>query len=155
MSPMVAQRVATPSVLGDVFRTRSDLNRMLDSLFSDASQSMTGWAPPVSVAETADELLITVELPGMRQDDIEVTTEGGRLTISGQKETRHWVTTGDEPTYHLDERTFGKFERSFALPRTVNPDGISARFQDGLLLISLPKAEEAKPRRVEIKSDTR
>jgi len=153
MFPVVAQRVATPSVLGDVFRTRSELNRMFDSLFSEVGQSMTGWGPAVSIAETADELYITVELPGLRQEHIEVTTEGGRLTISGQKEPRQWTSNGHEATIHLDERAYGKFERSFNLPRTVNPEGIQARFEDGLLLITLPKVEAAKPRRVEIRTD--
>ena len=107
------------------------------------------WAPPVSVAETADELIFTAELPGLSEDDVQIEIENDVLTISGEKSEEH--TEGEEErNYHLWERTYGSFRRSFTLPRAVRSEQATAEFENGVLEIRLPKSAEAKGRRIEI-----
>jgi HSP20 family protein len=101
------------------------------------------------VRETKDAIEVVAELPGMRPEDVEVNIENNVLSISGEKKQEITEGNGDGE-YHLVERRSGRFERSFTLPRTVDAGRISARFDNGLLTVSLPKAEAAKPRRVEI-----
>ncbi len=113
------------------------------------AQGMGLWAPAVDVRETNDEIHVMAELPGLKPEDVSVTVENGVLTISGEK--KHEVQEGkEEGNYYLFERRYGRFERSFTLPRTVNADQVNARFRDGVLTIVLPKAEEARPRKVQI-----
>jgi HSP20 family protein len=103
----------------------------------------------VNVEEAADELLLTAELPGMLYEDISLDIENNILTIRGEKrETRDEADEGRK--YHVSERTYGSFHRSFTLPRTVEADSIEARFDNGVLTVRLPKAPEAKSRSIEI-----
>ena len=107
------------------------------------------WVPPVSVEERSDEIILTAELPGMNGDAVEITLENNVLTISGEKrESREEGEEGGR--YHLVERSFGSFRRSFTLPRTVRGEGITAGFDNGLLTVRLPKAEEAVSRKIEV-----
>ena len=107
------------------------------------------WIPPVSVEERSDEILLTAELPGMTEDAVEITLENNVLTISGEKrESREEGENGGK--YHLVERSFGSFRRSFTLPRTVRGEGITADFDNGLLTVRLPKADEALSRKIEV-----
>lgn len=105
--------------------------------------------PAVSVEERDREILLTAELPGMTDDSVEITLENNVLTITGEKRDAR---EEGEPSgkYHLAERSFGAFRRSFALPRTVRADGITAEFDHGLLTVRLPKAEEAVSRKIEV-----
>ncbi|MCY4399185.1 MAG: Hsp20/alpha crystallin family protein [Gemmatimonadetes bacterium] len=105
--------------------------------------------PPVNVEERAGEILLTSELPGMTGDSVEIDLENNVLTISGEKrDTREEGESGGK--FHLVERTFGSFRRSFTLPRTVRADGITAEFDNGLLTVRLPKAEKAVSRKIEV-----
>jgi len=123
--------------------------RLFDGAGVRPFNGTTLWAPQVNVAETADELVFTVELPGMSQDQVSVELEQNVLTISGEKVEER--TEGEEEQkYHLWERTYGSFRRSFTLPRPVNADEAAARFENGVLEIRLPKAPEAKGRKIEI-----
>ncbi len=127
-------------------------NRM-NRLFSDSGPGnltyASNWAPPVSVEEKGGEILLTAELPGMAEDAVEINLENNVLTISGEKhESREEGEQGGK--YHLVERSFGSFRRSFTLPRTVRADGITADFENGLLTVRLPKAEEAVSRKIEV-----
>jgi HSP20 family protein len=142
-------RAEVPSAWNDLFQTRREIDRVFDRLAGGAG-SMTGpWMPVVDVRETKDALEVVAELPGLRLEDVEVNIENNILSISGEKKQE--VTEGSpEAEYHLVERRCGRFERSFTLPRTVDAGKISARFENGLLTVHLPKAEAAKPRRVEI-----
>lgn len=107
------------------------------------------WVPPVSVEERDHEIHLTAELPGMNDDSVEITLENNVLTISGEK--REAREEGEASgRYHLVERSFGAFRRSFTLPRTVRADGITADFEHGLLTVRLPKAEEAVSRKIEV-----
>lgn len=107
------------------------------------------WSPPVSVSESKDELLLTAELPGMKGDDISIELENNVLTVSGHKleESRE---DDEERNYHVYERSFGSFSRSFTLPRTVDGNGIVATFDNGVLTVTLPKVAEAKGRKIAI-----
>ena len=123
------------------------LSRLFDdSFFSDRAGR---WMPPVTVSETKDELLLTAELPGMSEDDISIELENNVLTVGGEKtEVRE---EGEEDRkYHVYERSFGAFTRSFTLPRTVDGSSIVATFDNGILTVKLPKVPEAKGRRIEI-----
>ena len=105
----------------------------------------------VDVRATNDAIEVLAELPGLRAEDVEVNVENNVLTIAGEKK-QEVSEENAEAEYHLVERRCGRFERSFTLPRTVTADAIGARFEHGLLTVTLPKAEAAKPRRVEIRT---
>jgi HSP20 family protein len=142
-------RAETPSLWNDLFSTRRDVDRVFDRFFTQAGSMAGPWVPVVDVRETKDAIEVLAELPGLRAEDLEVNVENNVLTIAGEKKQE--VSEGDaDAEYHLVERRCGRFERSFTLPRTVKADAIGARFEHGLLTITLPKAEAAKPRRVAI-----
>lgn len=108
-------------------------------------------APEADVVERENEIGVMLEMPGMKPEDINIDLDNNVLTISGEKHEER--TEGDErSTWHLSERRYGKFSRSFVLPRDVEPDGIQARFEDGVLNISVPKSERARRRRIEVQN---
>lgn len=105
------------------------------------------WSPAVEVRELDDELLVTAELPGMMKDDVEVELEKNVLTIRGEKKDEK---EADEKDRYLYERYYGAFQRSFSLPVPVDAARVRAEFKDGVLKIHLPKAPEAKGKKIEI-----
>lgn len=105
--------------------------------------------PNADVMETKDEIQVLTELPGMRPEDVEVSLEDNVLTISGEK-TQERREEDRESRWHLSERRYGRFSRSFVLPREVEQDRIEARFENGVLHVSIPKSERVKPRRIEV-----
>jgi HSP20 family protein len=107
-------------------------------------------APRADVVETEDEIRVVVELPGMTAEDIDLDLENNVLTISGEKQEER--DEGDENTWHLSERRYGKFSRSFVLPRDVKQDRIEASFENGVLQVTVPKSEKARRRRIEIRA---
>jgi HSP20 family protein len=134
------------------WRDFDEVTNRLARLFDDVNVRRGNggiWAPPVSVAETADELIFTAELPGLSEDDVSIEIENDVLTISGEK-TEERTEGEEERSYHLWERSYGSFRRSFTLPRAVNPGDATAEFENGVLEVRLPKAAEAKGRRIEI-----
>ncbi|MDH3272190.1 MAG: Hsp20/alpha crystallin family protein [Gemmatimonadota bacterium] len=140
-------RRPTYSNWSDLDDSMSRLSRFFDDSFLSTREGR--WMPPVSVSETKDELVLNAELPGMSEKDISIDLENNVLTISGEKnEVRE---EGDEERrYHVYERSFGAFNRSFTLPRTVNPSDIRATFENGILNVRMPKVAEAKGRKIEI-----
>lgn len=108
------------------------------------------WAPTVDIAETESEYLIKVELPEVRKEDVKVSINQGVLTIQGERTAER---EEKNKKYHRVERAYGSFARSFTLPEDVDEDGIKARHKDGMLYLHLRKAEEAKPRAIEVKID--
>ena len=129
-----------------------DMSNRFARLFDDsvfAAPREGRWMPAVSVSEAKDELLLTAELPGLTEDDITIELENNVLTVSGEKnEVRE---EGDEERkYHVYERSYGSFSRSFTLPRTVDGQNIVATFENGVLTVKLPKVPEAKGRKIEI-----
>ena len=130
------------------------LNRMLDEAFSLWPQASSGdavtsaWLPPTDVTEDKDGLEISMELPGVRAEDVKLSLENNILTVRGEKQQRSEQRT---ERFHRFERSYGMFERSFALPSTVEAEKIQARHENGVLFISVPKAERARPREIPVK----
>jgi HSP20 family protein len=112
------------------------------------SNQTTAWAPALDISERKDAYLVTVELPGVETDDLQVTLEDGLLTIQGE---RHFAHDSSEQQFHRVERRYGAFRRSITLPAQVMGDGIEASFDNGVLQILVPKAEEAKPKRIQVR----
>jgi HSP20 family protein len=139
-----------PSVWQDLFTARGDVDRVFDRIFNGSPSTMSVWQPSVDVRETGDGLVVSAELPGIRKEDVTVTVENGVLTISGEK-TQEFQEGKEADSYHLVERVYGRFERSFALPRSVEQDSVKARFENGVLEIDLAKTPQAKPKQIEIK----
>ena len=110
-----------------------------------------GWAPVVDVNETASDVSLTVELPGIDPSAVEITYEGDVLTLKGEKKSTR--KEGDTETrYHLVERTFGSFARSFRMPKGLDDSKIDAQYANGVLTIRVPKAAVPAPRKIEIKT---
>jgi HSP20 family protein len=107
----------------------------------------TAWAPALDISERKDAYLVTVELPGVEADDLEITLEDGLLTIQGE---RHFAPDSSEQQFHRVERRYGAFRRSITLPAQVQAEQIEASFDNGVLQIMVPKAEEAKPKRIQV-----
>lgn len=106
------------------------------------------WVPAVDIFENGDDLVIRAEIPGVEKDDIEVRVEDNTLMLRGER--KHEKKLDEKNAYRL-ERSHGTFVRSFRLPKTVDPSRISAQYKAGVLEVILPKAEEAKPKKIEIK----
>ena len=111
------------------------------------SATATAWAPALDISERKDAYLVTVELPGLKPEDLDITMEDGLLTIQGE---RQFTAESSEQQFHRVERRYGAFRRSITLPAHVMAEGIQASFEDGVLQILVPKAEEAKPRRIQV-----
>jgi HSP20 family protein len=104
-----------------------------------------GFMPAVDVRETADSYKFRVDLPGVKEADVEVSLTGNRLTISGQREEEK---REDSDRYHSYECSYGSFTRSFSLPEGTDPDNVKAEMKDGVLDVTVPKRPEAQPRRI-------
>jgi HSP20 family protein len=129
----------------------ANFHNTLNRLFSDACQEETcaSWTPPVDIVEKGDDLIIRAELPGIDKNEIEIRVEDGTLVLSGE---RNRETETEEARVYRIERTYGRFTRSFRLPTTVDATKITARYENGVLEVVLPKAEEAKPKKVKIQA---
>jgi HSP20 family protein len=113
----------------------------------DEEINLGTWAPPVDISEDKDSITLTAELPGFREDQVEVQMEGGVLTIRGE---RKFEEEKEGRNYHRLERSYGQFVRSFTLPNNVDREEIRASFNNGLLEIEMPKRAEARPRQIKI-----
>jgi len=128
-------------------RMQQQMNRLFDNL-SDGDETLATWAPRVSVVDLDDHFEVTAELPGMKQEDVKVELHNNVLSISGEKKDE---LEKQERNVYLCERSFGTFRRTFQLPSQLDPNKISAEFKHGVLTVSLPKVEEAKPKQIDIK----
>jgi HSP20 family protein len=136
------------SLTGPVFGLRREIDRLFDdALGSDTRRS--GWIPAVDVRDDHNAIVLEIELPGLKPSDVEVTAENGLLTIHGEKRNE---TNEAEGRYHVVERNYGSFTRSFQLPSGVDDRNIEAEFNDGVLSVRVPKAAIAQPRRIEIRN---
>lgn len=136
------------------WRDLDQLTNRLGRIFGEdvpGNGSGSDWIPAVNVEETSEELVLTAELPGMKEEDIDVELENNVLQISGERSVER-STDDEERRYHLWERRSGSFMRSFTLPRTVQADDISAEFENGVLTVHMPKAPESRGRRIAIGS---
>lgn len=141
----------SPSVWSDLFGARRELDRIFDRAFFGGdvdAGTLSRWCPAVDVVENEDGIVVSAELPGLAPSDLKITVENGVLSISGERKQEREEKKAE---YHLVERQYGKFERSFQLPRTVDADKVKAKFENGVLNIELPKLAQAKPKQIEIK----
>ena len=135
----------------DLLSIRDNFDRMVQDLFErrwDVSESMGELTPAVNIEENENEYIITAELPGVKKSDVKITFEDGALSISGEKKVEN---EDKKDNFHRIERRYGVFSRSFAIPTSIVVDKIDASFKDGVLKVVLPKAEEAKPKQIEVK----
>jgi len=130
--------------------TIHEWDRLMGDFFNDGLEDtgLTEWAPDVDIIEDKDEFVLTADLPGLTKKDININIKENMLTISGERKTE---VKDDSKTYCRTERRYGSFKRSFQLTDKVIADKITASFKDGVLRVSVPKAEETKPKEIEIK----
>ncbi len=135
----------------DVSQVRGEVGRMLDELFGGRldPESPVIWQPAVDIEEHTEGYTVRAELPGMKLEDIKITLTDDQLVVRGEK--RREVEKKDG-TFHRTERAYGQFERVFTLSHAVRADKIEASYQDGVLEVNIPKAEEAKTREIQIKT---
>jgi HSP20 family protein len=124
-----------------------DVDRLFDAFFGADREQGRRWVPPVDLVEADDHFVLKADLPGLSDGDVSIEVQEGTLTISGERAAEH---EASERGWYRIERSFGSFGRSLTLPDGVDPDGISAHFDRGVLEVRIPKPEQRKPRRVEI-----
>ncbi|UCG13243.1 MAG: Hsp20/alpha crystallin family protein [Deltaproteobacteria bacterium] len=107
------------------------------------------WVPAFDVSETESEIIVRAELPGMDVADIDITLTDGLLTLKGEKKQEK---EDERENYHRLERRYGSFSRTLALPKVVKAEAIDASYKDGVLTVTLPKGDEHKPKKIEVKS---
>ena len=151
-------RYQTPNVGRPLFAPLTRLSALsdeMDRLFqtpffghgTDAGDVFAGWTPAVDLLQDRSRVVLRAELPGLRREDIHVSLHENVLTLSGE---RRQEKNGDERGSLRSERFFGRFERRFTLPVRVDGSRVAAQYEDGILTVTLPKAEEAKPRQIEV-----
>jgi HSP20 family protein len=130
---------------------RDELNSFFElpfsSSFARAGQLFSGWSPALDLYESNDDVIAAVELPGMRKEDIEISLHDGTLTISGERKRE---SSGNGEKAERTERYIGTFRRSIALSTRVDANKVSATYRDGILTVTLPKAEEVKPKQIQV-----
>ncbi|SRR6266508_6426632 len=132
----------------DLFRDLRTVEEEFDRLAGRAF-SRDAWVPPLDVRESTDRFEVTLDLPGLEPDDVQVTFEDGMLTVTGKRQFES-EESGD--TWHRIERSFGTFARSVRLPQTADTQKIEATFDKGVLTVSVPKTEQARPRTIEVQA---
>lgn len=135
----------------DLMSIQNEMNRLFGRTYGgDVGESPRGaWTPALDVHETHDRFVITMELPGVSPDDVDISVEDSTLVVRGE---RKFYSEHDEESFLRIERRFGEFTRSLTLPSTADAEGIQAAFDQGVLTIEVPKKEEAKPRKISIKA---
>jgi HSP20 family protein len=132
-------------------RLQDEINRLFgNAQQSDSSSATATWIPPVDIHEYADRFEFYVDAPGVNPDKIDLTLEGGVLTLSGERFEQARNGQGEEPQYRRIERSLGHFYRRFVLPDTVDSDKVNATGQNGVLTVTIPKQAKAMPRRIQI-----
>jgi HSP20 family protein len=123
-----------------------EVDRLFDRLF-DAPAQAQRWAPAMDLVEAEDHYVLKADLPGVSEEDVTIEVENGLLTISGERKSEHERT---EKGFYRLERAFGRFQRQMTLPEGIDPEGVSADFDRGVLAVHIPKPEQVKPRRISI-----
>jgi HSP20 family protein len=144
--------IANYTPMRDVASLHDEVERMFRQAFgprAGEASAAGAFSPALDVEETEDGFVLHVELPGVTASDVEVSLEENVLTIAGE---RRFYEDRQADGFRRIERHFGRFHRAVRLPDRVHPDGVRAAYRDGLLTITVPKAEEAKPRRIEIEA---
>jgi len=142
--------MATWPGFGRLTDLRDEIDRLFESPLAElarTSQILSGWTPALDLYEDKDNFVVKAELPGMKREDIEVSLHEGSLSISGERKSEEKHT--DAEVYRT-ERFFGRFQRTVTLPTPVAADKVKAAYKDGVLTVTLPKTEEAKPKQIEV-----
>ena len=136
----------------DLRSLQEEVNRLfstnLSRAFDDEGIGRGAWAPSVDIYENKDQIVIEAELPGMKQEDFDLSIENNVITLRGE---RKFEKEEKKKKYHRVERAYGRFARSFALPENADASKVKAEFKDGMLTVHLPKSEKAKPKQIEVK----
>ena len=137
------------STFENLERMRNEMSRLFDQATGRSFQAPTaGVFPPVNLTEDKDHYFARAELPGLKAEELNISVTGNNLTISGERKI---PSEGDNARYHRREREAGSFNRIIALPRDVEVDNVEAGLVDGVLTVTIPKAEEAKPKQITVK----
>lgn len=154
---MAPSRAFRNFVTLDPFREMFDLQRRLNQLFdgnvqtaSSEGVALSTWTPAVDIYEDENAYIIKLELPEVSREDAKINLHENTLSISGE---RRFENEDKRDGYHRVERSYGQFYRSFTLPPNVNTEAINAQFKDGILRLTLPKKEEARPKQIEVSID--
>ena len=135
----------------DLMGIQNELNRLFGRTYAggETTGANGAWMPALDIYESKEKYVISVELPGIEPGDVDISVEDSTLSIRGERTFYQEV---DEDSFHRVERRYGAFSRSLALPQTANAQNIEASFDRGVLTIEVPKAEEAKPKKISIKA---
>jgi HSP20 family protein len=144
---MKLTRISTWPTLGRLTDLRDEIDRLFEAPLARTSEFL-GWAPAFDVYEEKDNFVVKAELPGMKKEDISVSLQDGSLIISGERKSE---TKSEGAEVYRAERYVGKFQRSVTLPTPVTAGKVTAEYKDGILTVTLPKSEEAKPKQIEVK----
>src|SRR5215204_71808 len=138
----------------DLRTLQEEVNRLfstnLTRSFDDEGIGRGAWAPSVDIYENKDQIVLEAELPGMKQEDFDLSIENNVITLRGE---RRFEKTDESDNYHRVERSYGAFTRSFTLPQTVSAEEAHAEYSNGVLRVTLPKREETKSRRIEVSGE--
>jgi HSP20 family protein len=132
---------------------RDEMNRLFDTFFQGAippNEWRTTFLPSIDVHETAQEIVVTAELPGVKPEDVDVNLTGNILTIKGEKKEEMDTKETKGKSWHRVERTYGSFQRTFQLPDSVDPERAKASYDHGVLKVAIAKTEAAKPRSIKV-----
>jgi HSP20 family protein len=139
------------SPIRNAFTVNSEIDRLFDNFLSEkmgSADALTDGMPAIDVEETEQEFLVMAEIPGMLKKDIKISFENNYLTLSGEKKDKY---ESKEANFYRKERTYGRFSRSIPIPAGIMLDKIEAEYEQGVLTVKIPKAEEAKSKQIEIK----
>lgn len=150
MEPARMFRGLSTNPLRELFDLQRDINQLFDASFAAPREevALKAWTPAVDVYEDENAYLIKLELPEVNRDDVKVNLNENTLSISGERRVEN---EEKRENYHRVERSYGQFYRSFTLPPNVDTGAINAEFKEGMLRLTLPKKEEAKPKQIEVK----
>lgn len=142
--------LATWPGFGQLTSLRDEIDRLFDAPLAElarTSQLLSGWTPALDMYEDKDNVYVRAELPGMKKEDIDVSLHNGSLSISGERKNQEEFKDAE---VYRSERFVGRFQRTVTLPTPVAADKIKAQYKDGILSVTLPKAEEAKPKQIDV-----
>jgi HSP20 family protein len=141
--------------LRELTTLQNEMNRLFGTVFDTPAQSNGGtmrrWMPAMDLVEAENHFVLTADLPGLSEEDVNIEVEDRVLTVSGERKATHEAT---KDGFHRVERAFGTFSRSLTLPEGINPEAVEASFDRGVLEVRIPKPEQAKPRKISIAPKT-
>lgn len=137
--------------LKDLMTMHDRMNKIFDETLNKTAQAGYGdWLPPVDIYETESDVILVAELPGVNEEELDIQMSDGVLTLKGDKK---YPIEGDSDNYYRLERSYGKFNRSFTIPNTVDVNSVKASLKDGLLKITLKKRTEIQPKVIKVETE--